>query len=79
MKPEELNFRIPGFEPLFCLDELVFYDRIFERAIHETNRRLERGIIEVYQGPRDAPHVRLATMPVKDAILKFGIDMGRRR
>ena len=78
MKPEELNFRIPGFEHLFCLDELVFYDDIFEQAIRETNRRLERGIIEVYQGPRDAPHVRLARMPVSDALLKFGI-VGRRR
>jgi hypothetical protein len=78
MRPEELNFRIPGFEPLFGLEELAFYDEIFERAIRETNDRLAWGIIELYQGPRDAHHVCLGPIPVKDAVLKFGVQMGRR-
>jgi hypothetical protein len=85
MKPEELNFRIPGFEPLFGLAELTFYDEIFERAIRETNERIERGIIELYQGPigTNQPigthHICLGTMPVQDAIVKFGIDRRRER
>jgi len=85
MKPEELNFRIPGFEPLFGLAELAFYDEIFERAIRETNERIERGVVEVYMGPigTNQPigtkHVCLGTMPVQDAVLKFGIDMGRKQ
>jgi len=78
MTSQDLNFRIPGLEHIFCLEELAFYDRLFEQAIHETNHRLERGVIEVYQGGMHTPHVLLAKMPVRDAILKFGIVERRR-